>query len=274
MVLRARHPGPPLATFVDVVWVYEGPPLPHARERLMPDGSVELVVALRDEVVAVFDRRNLAEPLRFPAAVVCGPHSEYFVIDTTTETFVAGVHFRPGGSYPFFAAASGEVRNQHVALEDLWGVRATRRLREQLLEAPSHEARLDVLERCLIEQARRPLARPPEIAYALREFARVPHVRTVRQVTDQVGLTAKRFIQTFDQTVGLTPKVFCRVRRFQHVLHRIHTAQDVDWVGIALDAGYYDQSHFIHDFQAFSGLTPSDYLARRTPHLNHVPMEI
>jgi methylphosphotriester-DNA--protein-cysteine methyltransferase len=63
------------------------------------------------------------------------------------------------------------------------------------------------------------------------------------------------------------------VRRFQRVLENVHRKNAVDWVQVALDGGYYDQAHFIHDFQGFSGLTPATYLARATEHLNHVPMD-
>ena len=73
--------------------------------------------------------------------------------------------------------------------------------------------------------------------------------------------------------LGLTPKLFCRVSRFQKVIRTAHAHGDINWTQLALDCGYYDQAHFIHDFQSFAGITPSEYLERRTPHVNHVPME-
>jgi AraC-like DNA-binding protein len=94
----------------------------------------------------------------------------------------------------------------------------------------------------------------------------------VSAVTDYIGISTRRFIQLFHQQVGLTPKAFCRVRRFQRVLRSVHGRREVDWAQVALDCGYYDQPHFIHDFQAFSGFTPSAYLALATTHLNHVPL--
>jgi AraC-like DNA-binding protein len=272
MLMRARSPGAPLATFVEALWALECSGLPHSRERLLPEGSAEIVINLKEDAVEVFDRSNPVRALRFPTGVVCGPHSEYFLIDSAAETSVVGAHFRPGGSHPFFRPPSGELRNRHVGLEDLWGSRPARRLRERLLEAPNVDARIDVLECALLQQALRPLARPPEVGYALRAFTEVPHVHSVADVTSRLSMTPKRFIGAFEDTVGLTPKVFCRVRRFQHVVRSIHAAKDVNWAEVALACGYYDQPHFIHDFEAFSGLRPTEYLERRTPHLNHVPM--
>ena len=79
-------------------------------------------------------------------------------------------------------------------------------------------------------------------------------------------------LQLFTEEVGLTPKLFCRVRRFQEVLRLVAGPARVEWANVALACGYYDQAHFIHDFRAFCGLSPTAYLARRTEHLNHVPL--
>jgi AraC-like DNA-binding protein len=91
-------------------------------------------------------------------------------------------------------------------------------------------------------------------------------------VTAQVGLSARRFIDVFGGEVGLTPKLFCRVRRFQKVLRGVAHGRRADWAAVAADCGYFDQAHFIHDFRAFSGLSPTAYLTQRTEHLNHVPI--
>ena len=70
-------------------------------------------------------------------------------------------------------------------------------------------------------------------------------------------------------TIG---KLFCRIQRFQEVLHLIGTGRQVEWADVALTCGYFDQAHFIHDFRTFSGLNPTAYLAQRSEHLNHVPL--
>ena len=91
-------------------------------------------------------------------------------------------------------------------------------------------------------------------------------------MTERIGLSPRRFIQVFREEVGLTPKLFCRIRRFQEVLGLIGRGQHVEWAEVALACGYFDQAHFIHDFRAFSGLNPKAYLAHRGEHLNHVPL--
>jgi len=76
----------------------------------------------------------------------------------------------------------------------------------------------------------------------------------------------------FREEVGLTPKLYCRIRRFQQVLALIRCGKPVEWADIALSCGYFDQAHFVHDFRAFSGITPSAYASHRGPHTNHVSM--
>jgi len=121
-----------------------------------------------------------------------------------------------------------------------------------------------------MERLVRPLELHPAVAYGLERFQQGSRVDAV---AGQIGLSSRRFAELFRREVGLTPKVFFRVRRFQRVLETVHRTRDVDWCRVALDCGYYDQAHFIHDFRTFSGLTPGEYYAAATPHLNHVPLD-
>jgi len=68
----------------------------------------------------------------------------------------------------------------------------------------------------------------------------------------------------------MTPKVFSRLSRFRAVLNTIETVTYVDWTATALECGYFDQAHFIHDFRDFSGMSPSAYIRHRTAGPNHV----
>jgi len=272
MLHRKYHPAPPLGDFVQWLWLYEGFARPaHERERLLPDGSVEVVFNLAEDKIRLYDRENTDKFRTIGGSVICGPHSQFFVIDTAEQDVVAGIHFKPGGAYPFLKMPSSELQNRHAGLEEIWGPLAGL-VREQLLAAKTPEERLRVLERALWLAAGGTLGRHPAVAFALNAFGGAPGVRTIAEVTQQIGLSARRFIEVFHKEVGLTPKLFCRVRRFQKVLPHIQRGRAVDWAQIALDCGYYDQAHFIHDFQAFSGINPSAYLAACTPHLNHVPM--
>jgi AraC-like DNA-binding protein len=257
---------------VDVLWLCEAYDAPHQKERLLPDGTVELVINLKEDLIRTYDSHHPERFHTIPGCVVSGPRSEFFVIDTEGEAATAGVHFKAGGAFPFFKLPPGELTNQSVALESLWGA-GSNRLRERLLEAKTFGEKFRVLELCLLEQLAKPLQRHPAVGFALQQFLGSRQPPPVSRVVEQVGFSQRRFIQLFRGEVGLAPKLFCRVGRFQKVIQTAHAHGEVDWAQVALDCGYYDQSHFIHDFQSFAGITPSAYLERRTEHVNHVPME-
>jgi AraC-like DNA-binding protein len=272
--MRSYHytPAAPLDRFVHVIWWMEQAPVPHPRERLLPDGSVELVINLHDERVPVYTRGDLERREVFRGGVVAGPHSQFFAIDTATELNVIGVHFKPGGAYPFFKMPTGELHNLHVGLDALWGRAVASEVRERLLAAAAPEAKARVLERALLAAAGGVLERHPAVAFALSAFHEVAETRKIGEVAQDLGLSPRRFIEVFRNEVGLSPKLFCRVRRFQKVLRMISAGRAVDWAEIAVTCGYFDQAHFIHDFKNFSGINPSSYLADHIQHLNHVPM--
>jgi AraC-like DNA-binding protein len=270
MLFHARAPSPPLRDLIDIVWFAESNALPHPKERLMPTGTMELIVNILEDVVYVYDRRDMRMQI-LPGAIVVGAASEFMVIDTRNETCVLGVHFRPGGALPLLGKLpAGEVRDQHVALADLWGAYDANDLRAQLLAAPSTQEKFDTVERILIARFARSRERQAAVAHILQ---RIPRTRTIAEATSDIGWSQRRVIETFSNEVGLTPKVYGRVMRFQRVLRRVHAQDDVDWADIALACGYFDQSHLVHDFRAIAGITPTEYLMRRTPHQNHVPME-
>lgn len=269
-MIETYIPGPPLSDFVALFWWYGGEDPAHAKERLLPTGTVELVINLRQDRLRVYDRQDTDRFQAFGGALVCGPQSEFSVIDTADQASVIGVHFKAGGAFPFFKPPASELHNSYASLETLWGAEAGY-LREQLLAVKTTAARFRILEQTLLAQAAQPLARHPAVCFALKEL-QYPQSQMIANVTEQIGLSSRRFIQVFREEVGLTPKLFGRIRRFQAALRLIQKGQSVDWTDVALSCGYFDQAHFIHDFQAFSGLSPTTYLARRNEHLNHVPL--
>ena len=169
---------------------------------------------------------------------------------------------------PFFREPAYEASEIDVPLEAIWGRRRASSLRDRLLECRTSDAMLDALELTLRELWRPP-GLHPAVAYAIGTFDHAPGTTSIARVTDVIGLSAKRFIDRFKSEVGVTPKRYCRVRRFQRALtlsHRRH----VDWASVALDCGYFDQAHFIHDFRSFAGITPSGYQSASTAFQNHV----
>ncbi len=270
MIHGLYTPPAPLGWFVKCFWYWEGAPQTHAQEQLMPNGELAIIFNLRDEPMRIYNARDLSRSETFGLAVISGPRTRPFVIDTAQEDRVFGIEFAPGGSFPFFRVPTSEFSDTETSLDSVWRG-CMNEIRERLLASPDMESMFAVTQRILLRQAVRPLQLHPGVAFAVHRFCSRPQT-TVASVLDRIGLSHRRFVQLFDEQVGLTPKSFSRVQRFQRVLRTVHRASDIDWARVALDCGYYDQAHFNHDFQEFSGFTPTIYAARATEHLNHVPL--
>jgi AraC-like DNA-binding protein len=193
------------------------------------------------------------------ASAVAGTRSGFLELDTSRPFSAIGVHFKPGGGSPFFGVPGGELRNQSVALDLLWGRFATT-MADRLWEGESPERQFAMLADALLEKGRNRLVFHPAVQYAVDVIERSRGARPVNSVVERIGMSPRRFLDVFRSQVGLSPKAFCRIRRFAAVLRRVERAADVDWVDVALACGYFDQAHFNHDFRAFSGLSPSSYL--------------
>src|SRR5689334_3501583 len=150
MPLHIYSPPPSLAAVVDAFWVTDGDdhddsaqPLERGRE--LPTGTPGLVIYLsKGESVRVYHPTAPRCGQGFPEAVVRGPHSEWYEVEGSPALAQVGVHFKPGGAFPFFALPVGELHNLHVPLDALWGVRASE-LRERLLTSRGSEARVRLL---------------------------------------------------------------------------------------------------------------------------------
>jgi AraC-like DNA-binding protein len=270
-IFHTCTPQPPLSAFVNFFWHHETQAPPHARERRLPNGTMELVIPLHSKGVLVYDRQHPDRSQHFRSGLISGAYSEFCIIDTASLVAVMGINFKPGGSFPFLTLPASELHNQPISLDTLWGAAAVD-LHEQLLAAAMPEQRFHILERFLLTLLMRSREIHPAATFALSTFQHGPSI--ISAVTEQIGLSPKRFIQIFSETVGLTPKQFCRIQRFQEVLRLLEGDHNepIRWVDIALSCGYFDQAHFNHDFRAFSGLNPGAYLVKRGSHHNHVPL--
>lgn len=263
----------PLAALADVVWVYDYDQhaLPHTLERILPNGSIGLIVNLRDDIFRIYDQQPQRGAATYRGPLVSGPQTDYVVIDTAQQACSVGIQFKPGGASACLGIPASELSGAHVPLDQVWGSRALE-LRDRLLEAHTPEDKFALLAGILLERAAHSPSPHPAMTYALQAFDSVPQTRTIGDVIESTGLSPRRFNNLFRETVGMTPKRYCRVRRFQVLVGAPTHANHVNWARIAATLGYYDQAHLIHDFRAFTGLTPTAYLALRGKHPNHVPL--
>jgi AraC-like DNA-binding protein len=258
-IFNFYKPIPPLSKFVDSFWLYEGYEPEHQTERILPTGTLELVINLRQNELRFYDAERPENCSRFSGAVVSGAHGRGF--EPTEEAFIIGVHFKPGGAFPFLGVPTCDLADTHVDLETLWGLSAGR-LRERLCEARTSAERFQLLQEALLSRLCHGVEQHYAVSAALEMFGKNQAGPTVREAAKYLGLSQRRFIQVFKAEVGMTPKLFSRIQRFQQTRTFIQHNPPINWADLAVDLGYFDQSHLIREFLEFSGLSPTDYINR------------
>lgn len=253
------RPKPPLSEFVDSFWLYEGHATEPQIEHILPTGTLELVINLRQNELRFYDTKAPENCSRFSGAIVSGAHGRGII--PVAEAFLIGVHFRPGGAFPFLGLPAGELIDTHIDLETLWGLSAVT-LRERLCAARTTAERFQLLQQALLSRLCNGAENHYAVSATLEMFAKNQVRPTVRQAAKYLGLSQRRLIEVFKAEVGMTPKLFSRIQRFQQTRTFIQRHPSHNWAGLALDLGYFDQSHLIREFLEFSGLSPTAYLSR------------
>lgn len=269
MVYLEHIPVAPLDGCIQSLWYAQMPDADHSRERILPTGRVQIILNLARDFL--LDCPEGRQPVRQSSTLIVGARSIYEIVETSDMADLIGIVFKPGGFPPFVRDCAHLFSNRSVDLEGVWGS-SVRSLRDCLHELPCPEAKLRVLEQFLLDSFNSRLARHPVVEFALTRFRQTPDIATVREVARSTGLSQRRFSQVFREQVGFSPKVFARILRFQRAVRQLHAGVDLPWAELAIECGFYDQSHFANEFRAFSGIDATTYSAHNGPWTNHVAL--
>jgi AraC-like DNA-binding protein len=185
-----------------------------------------------------------------------------FRVPATNVAVTVVVRFHPGAAYPFFGVPMQELTDKVFPLEDLWRA-AGRELFEQLIETSDANRWLALIELALQSRLRQIPAEPPAArtaALAARAMSRSPAIPNIRSVANEIGVSERQLRRQFHDAVGLGPKTYARILRFERVMHAARVAEAPDWAELAIEAGYYDQAHLIAEAHSLAGMTPPAFL--------------
>jgi AraC-like DNA-binding protein len=235
-------------------------------ERVLPTGAMHLVFRLSGSPLRLLEGGRMQD---VGQTVLGGVRASHYVREVSQPVESVGVQFQPGAAPLLLGVPAHTLAGRHTALEDVWGDEVTG-MRERLAAERSLQARLALVERMLLARLQRTRgAVHPAVALALQRFAAGDDVK---DVVDATGYSHRRFIVLFREAVGLPPKTYTRVLRFQDALARLARCPEHPWSELALDAGYSDQPHLHRDFIEFTGLSPGQYRALAPRNPNHVPV--
>ena len=249
---QEHPPSPALAAHVACFWTSQvipaGAPI---RQRILPDNCIDIL--WQD---------------RAPLGYVAGMMSRAHRFELTEPRLTVAVRFLPGAARAFFDLPLLALQDDHPALDDLWPRHDAEALAAALWEREQTVAqRLATLEQALLARlhARPPLPADRLARAAIRRIEQADGVLRIEDLARMLGVSRQHLALQFRERVGLSPKTFAMISRFRRASSALRGQQagQVDWTGVALDHGYYDQSHLIHEFKLFTGATPEHFVQPR-----------
>ena len=252
-------PGPATQGFVDCYWYLEtGLPAEDAVQRVVPDGRPELILNLGEPFESASHGWWLQQPTFFFAGQISSP----MLLRPCGRAKMIGARFRPEGASRVFRSPMHEFAGVMIPLE------ALHRELQGVHGMGSVASQWRFVDRALNLAARRAASHATQSSDAAVRFALDTAIGTnglisVTGLAKRVNLSNRQLERQFLDTVGMTPKRFCRIRRFQHVLQAMEEP-GANWADAAVECGYYDQAHLIRDLRRFSGLTPACLLGADT----------
>lgn len=258
-----RLPPPPdLASQVENFWFMRGASaaaMPDGH-RILPDGCMEFVFQLGDPF------RELGSDGTWrlqPRWLFVGQMQRRVDIKPSGVIHTVGIHFRPAGVAAFVTGDLSRFTDRIQALDRALGdVAGVASLSRALASCRSAEK---MAERLAAFLRRRRIEGDPKIERAVSHLLDGSGVVDLESLAPGAALSERQFRRRFEMAVGLPPKRFVRLIRFQRVFEQRLENDALAWSRVALDCGYYDQAHFNRDFKAFTGARPRDILKDADP---------
>jgi AraC-like DNA-binding protein len=230
-------------------------------ERVYPTGNATMVFHYGPP--SIFQKKDSSKYIE-PNLVICGQQTSYYDLSLSGKTGMILIVFRPHGVKSFFNFPITELLNENLSLHDLLN-NETIELEDKLFNSPNNKQRISHLEDFLIKRL---ITFGEGFALHNGEFERVEHAINIidnskgqikaQYIAHEVFWGIKQFERTFSKYVGINPKKYASIVRFRNVI-QMKSKNKKSMSQLAFDNGYYDQSHFIHDFKTLTGLTPKAF---------------
>lgn len=251
MRVTAFSPSASLAPFVRTFEIVEAPE-PSIRS-LLPEPGLILATRFSGRATLLQDGR----PERvLPQASVTGVRSTVRRMHTSAGGGIVVVKFHPGGAAPFFETPLDELFGEIRPLTDWIPSREVDRLESRLGEAGDHAARIAIVEAFLLAR-RRDRYVDDLVQAALREIQSAPETIRIRSLAETLGVSLDALEKRFRRAVGCTPKQLASILRLRGAVGRHRPGMNL--AKLSLEAGFYDQAHFIRHFRSMAGVPPGRF---------------
>jgi AraC-like DNA-binding protein len=259
VILESHELSPPLDALVESIFHFKDSEPDHSIERLVPTGHSFIIFELDGIERHTFDNETLKPNATYREAWVSGVHRDYISISAHQHSEEFVIQFKAFGAHPFLHLPMYQLADKVVSGDEILdGVLLD--LREDLYTASSSSDKFAVAEGWLNSRFDKKLAPPTTIVDVIVRLQAEPASK-LKEIISSYSGTHKHLISQFKKFVGIPPKHFQRILRFNDVFIQMQTDQFLSWADIANSCGYSDQSHFIREFKKFSGFNPESYLS-------------
>ena len=261
-VERAVHPV--LRPYVGAIsgYAYDGDPPP--LHRGLPSRHLTLVITLDEPLGVAWPGASVE---KFDA-LVGGLHSTAVHVGATPSRAGVQLSLTPAAARVLLGLPPIELASTVVGLDDLLG-RPARTLTEQLREAPTWDARFELLEGLLLERWADDVTRGerPEVGWAWRRLCESGGAIGVQELAAEVGWSRRHLTDRFTAEFGLAPKVTARVLRFERAVWRLRRQPMIRLADLSAQFGYADQAHLTREWKAIAGCSPRQWMVEELPNV-------
>lgn len=198
------------------------------------------------------------ERIQNPTHFVAGQFRKSYTLRLKGQIGMVGVIFWPAALPHLFGIPMIKFTGQRVDLSLVLGSEADL-LREQILEHENSMDRIHILDHFLLKKLHQACPKIDIVDRAVHTILNEKGILSIRELSDDLCISRRQFRRRFKEKVGIRPKLFARIKRFNYISHYM-LKDGKDWADVVYQGCYYDQSHFIRDFYEFSGKNPSEFM--------------
>jgi len=249
------QPPPALAHLVACLWEMRIPTITDKRMRILPNGCIDIVIYASDTSHGEGMARIVGPPHR---SFIVGSTLRSFIVRSAGCGHVVGASLLPTGVQPLLGVPARIIGESIARLDDILG--STAGEIEATIFAGTDDRCLARLGDALVRLAA--IREPHSIAArAVHRVRTAGGQKRMDVLADETNLSVRQLERVFREHVGLSPKTYSRLVRFDGAARGIHARGTLSWTHFALTHGYGDQAHFINDFKEFAGVTPAQFEA-------------
>lgn len=249
------QPPPALAHLVACLWEIRVPTITDKRVRILPNACIDIVVYASDTSHGEGTARIVGPPHR---SFIVGSTLRSFIVRSAGCQHVVGASLLPTGVQPLLGVPARIIGDNIALLDDILG--STAGEIEDSILAETGDRRLGSLGEALVRLAAAREAHSV-VACAVQRVRTAGGQKRMDVLADETNLSMRQLERVFREHVGLSPKTYSRLVRFDGAARGIDARGTLSWTHFALTHGYGDQAHFINDFKEFAGVTPAQFEA-------------